>query len=408
MLGMVVTSSAHAQDTNGSDVPLIPQEYGCYAEVSSCIAAREDLAAWANGVIADNPDATIDGGISVTDPSVVPTLIGQACAQTGTSYCFTDTSLNDAQIVYSGLRNLTDTTPTSTPDDIYNIDTTSTSENKCFTGIDQEAVYDACRADLANSDRAIQDATCYLDQNNSTNERMTVCFDYDQSLVMGEGTCYANEDVCQARMIHFLPDHRQNTFRANNELCVERQIQGDCIRGQPGPAGGCSEYEQITRYCMNNDGIAGMSEEEIEDAINQEEQEQALAEYQAYIDAQDARVEADSQALRDSDSLVICSAWDCGWNELIDMVNRVIRFLITISGVLVVIVMMYAGWTLVTSRGSVNKKVAAQSMLTKSIAGFVLVLTAWLIVDVIASALLDDDLESDPIVDILGDSGSSN
>lgn len=84
--------------------------------------------------------------------------------------------------------------------------------------------------------------------------------------------------------------------------------------------------------------------------------------------------------------IVICQE-NCGWNDLIILVNRIVNWLVAFLSVVAVIVMVVAGFKMVTSGGDVAAWSSAKSMFTNVVIGFILVLAAWLIVDTVLSML---------------------
>jgi len=85
-----------------------------------------------------------------------------------------------------------------------------------------------------------------------------------------------------------------------------------------------------------------------------------------------------------------CDGPDCDFTSFITLINNFIDFLITyIAAPLAVLSFIYAGFMLVTSGGSEERKTKAKSVFTKVVIGFVIVLSAWLIVKFITVALLD-------------------
>jgi hypothetical protein len=84
--------------------------------------------------------------------------------------------------------------------------------------------------------------------------------------------------------------------------------------------------------------------------------------------------------------IVICQE-NCGWDDLIILVNRIVNWLVAFLSVIAVIVMVVAGFKMVTSGGNTSAWESAKSMFTNVVIGFILVLAAWLIVDTVLSLL---------------------
>lgn len=87
--------------------------------------------------------------------------------------------------------------------------------------------------------------------------------------------------------------------------------------------------------------------------------------------------------------LVTCEGPDCNWCSFVAMVNRIVTWLIAFLSVLAVIVMVYAGFLMVTSGGNKDAWTKGKSMLTKVVVGIIIVLAAWLIVDTLLRMLTD-------------------
>lgn len=87
------------------------------------------------------------------------------------------------------------------------------------------------------------------------------------------------------------------------------------------------------------------------------------------------------------DGLVTCEGPDCDWNALIEMINRIVAWLVMFLSIIAVIVMVIAGFRMVTSGGDVAAWTAAKQMFTNVVIGLIIVLAAWLIVDTLLATL---------------------
>lgn len=76
---------------------------------------------------------------------------------------------------------------------------------------------------------------------------------------------------------------------------------------------------------------------------------------------------------------------ECGFPELLDLANRIIKFLITIGALLAAISITYAGWLYIQE--GAGKKDAAKDIFVKVFWGFVMMLAAWLIVSLVLKSL---------------------
>lgn len=80
----------------------------------------------------------------------------------------------------------------------------------------------------------------------------------------------------------------------------------------------------------------------------------------------------------------------CQFCHLVSMANDILVWLIGILFVVFAVVIVMAGFGLVTSGGNPEAKTAAKKRLANAFIGIIIVLSAWLIVDTIMMALLSD------------------
>ncbi|PCI29644.1 hypothetical protein COB55_01735 [Candidatus Wolfebacteria bacterium] len=84
---------------------------------------------------------------------------------------------------------------------------------------------------------------------------------------------------------------------------------------------------------------------------------------------------------------------DCGFNHLVELVNNIINFLIFyVSIPVAAIVFAVAGFKYVTAAGNESKIKEAHGMFSKVVVGLIIALSAFLIVELITSNLLGDDV----------------
>ena len=86
--------------------------------------------------------------------------------------------------------------------------------------------------------------------------------------------------------------------------------------------------------------------------------------------------------------LVTCSGADCGSCQLVAMINLIIVWLIGILFILFAVMMVVAGFGLVTSGGNQSALDAAKSKFQNALIGIIIVLAAWLIVDTVMKGLV--------------------
>lgn len=80
-----------------------------------------------------------------------------------------------------------------------------------------------------------------------------------------------------------------------------------------------------------------------------------------------------------------------GTCELVALGSNVLRFVIGLVAVIGAIVMVYAGYLLVTSRGNVSAMERAKGMFTNILIGLVIALSAFLVVNTVMQMLVDRD-----------------
>lgn len=92
-----------------------------------------------------------------------------------------------------------------------------------------------------------------------------------------------------------------------------------------------------------------------------------------------------------SANLVPCGtpgANSCGFNDLFTLVNNVINFVLYSMVIPIAAIMFaYAGFELVTSGGSTEKRGIAKKVFTNAVIGLIISAAAWLIVHTILSIL---------------------
>ena len=86
-----------------------------------------------------------------------------------------------------------------------------------------------------------------------------------------------------------------------------------------------------------------------------------------------------------------CSGTDCSACNIVDMANGGIKWLIGILFVVFALLLAIAGVKLVTSGGNHHALDEAKSSFTNAIIGFIIILSAWLVVDTIMRALVGTD-----------------
>lgn len=92
--------------------------------------------------------------------------------------------------------------------------------------------------------------------------------------------------------------------------------------------------------------------------------------------------------------LVPCEGAGCKTCHISETVNGVIKWLVNIMAILCAIIIIVAGFQMVTAQGSMEKVSHARSLITNALIGFVILLGAWLIVDTVLKVLLSGNDQS--------------
>jgi hypothetical protein len=86
----------------------------------------------------------------------------------------------------------------------------------------------------------------------------------------------------------------------------------------------------------------------------------------------------------------------CQACHAVDILNGVLDWLVGVLSVVFALIVMVAGFNLVTSTGNTSTKEKAKSMITNAFVGFVIVLAAWLLIDYGMRFLVSDEGASVP------------
>ena len=86
-----------------------------------------------------------------------------------------------------------------------------------------------------------------------------------------------------------------------------------------------------------------------------------------------------------------CEGTGCGWDDIIKTIDYLVDFGMGIALVFSSVVIAFAGWKYMSSGDNPGKRKEANTMLQKVVIGIVLVMGAWVIVNLIFTALGVDD-----------------
>jgi len=73
-----------------------------------------------------------------------------------------------------------------------------------------------------------------------------------------------------------------------------------------------------------------------------------------------------------------------GYNNIGDIVNNVVPFIMTLAGIILFFVLMWGGYDYVTSQGAPEKLKTANAKITAGVIGFVLLVLSFLITRVLS------------------------
>lgn len=85
---------------------------------------------------------------------------------------------------------------------------------------------------------------------------------------------------------------------------------------------------------------------------------------------------------------------ECNFAAFTTMINKLITFLIQIAAVFAACMFAWAGWLMLSSQGNEGKITEAKKIIYQTIVGFLIILLAWLIVNVLLGTLLRDNNEN--------------
>ncbi|MES2409396.1 MAG: hypothetical protein V4509_03810 [Patescibacteria group bacterium] len=78
---------------------------------------------------------------------------------------------------------------------------------------------------------------------------------------------------------------------------------------------------------------------------------------------------------------------ECGWADFLNLINRIMKFIIVISASIGVLMFAYAGFLYLTAFGEMGKVEQAHKIFSTTITGIIIIMLAWLIVATILKVL---------------------
>lgn len=91
----------------------------------------------------------------------------------------------------------------------------------------------------------------------------------------------------------------------------------------------------------------------------------------------------------------VISGKECDFNSLIEMANRIIKFLLYLSIPFILGIIIYTAFMYLTSNGSEVKLTQAKHMLKYVVIGLIWILVSFILVYTVLDRLLDDDIKND-------------
>lgn len=88
---------------------------------------------------------------------------------------------------------------------------------------------------------------------------------------------------------------------------------------------------------------------------------------------------------------VTCNGVDCSLCNLVELANLLIKWLFGITALIFGVLMLSAGWGMVVSGGNTVGLSSAKSKFKNGIIGLIIIMSAWLLVDLFMKGLLNDD-----------------
>lgn len=89
-------------------------------------------------------------------------------------------------------------------------------------------------------------------------------------------------------------------------------------------------------------------------------------------------------------------SWTCNYCHLFNLAQNIVQFLVAISVFIAVLLFVYAGFLFLTSGGNVAQIAKAKGIFGKVFIGFVIVLAAWLIIDVVMKSFYSGGSTASP------------
>lgn len=90
---------------------------------------------------------------------------------------------------------------------------------------------------------------------------------------------------------------------------------------------------------------------------------------------------------RDCGQMVGGTLDECGWNDFLDLISRIMKYLIFISASIATLMFAYAGFLMLTAFGDSGKVEQGHKIFSTTMTGIIIVMLAWLIIATILKIL---------------------
>lgn len=99
-----------------------------------------------------------------------------------------------------------------------------------------------------------------------------------------------------------------------------------------------------------------------------------------------------AQAFDPSKGLVggVCENGTCSFNDIMSLINSIVRFVFFISVPIAALLFAYAGFLFMTAGPNASQADKAKSIFTSVAVGFTIILSAYLIVYTVTNAIIED------------------
>ncbi|MFM2357377.1 MAG: Type secretion system pilin [Candidatus Parcubacteria bacterium] len=95
----------------------------------------------------------------------------------------------------------------------------------------------------------------------------------------------------------------------------------------------------------------------------------------------------------------VCNNGQCGFNDIVGLINRLVKFVFYVSVPIAALLFAYAGFLFLTAGPNAGQADRAKGIFTNVAVGFIIILSAYLIVYTVTNAIIEDGfLNSLPVL----------